>query len=388
KHHPTLMLMSHLDVVRANPETWDVDPFSGKVVNGFLYGRGAIDTKSLVAIQSVALATLYSEDHEFLGTVKVMHEADEEQMGQRGIKWMIKNHPEKCKADLVLNEGGGQELPDIGGLKMKAKRPILLLETGCKGVFWIDLKIKGVAGHGSNPVYKKNPIMKMSRILANLYKLRMPIEITDSYKELVKGLPIPSIIKLIATNKTLLKLLLKNPDSTLSQLRVFVQTTISPNIVKSGSKENVIPDEGTITLDCRQLPGKNLEYLLIHLKRIVTDFEKNVEFIPRLTAEGNESPFNHKYYKMIADLCDKEYGFDLVPFMLPGAEDTLYLRPLGSICYGFCPMRNDVGSDILEMAHGKNERISLDNVYLGTDFYYKFIKKFSSTPGLPVVFKR
>ena len=102
-----------------------------------------MDTKGLVAIQAVALANLYSEGHEFKGTVKVLNEADEEMFGIKGVKWLVKNHPEKCKADLVLNEGGGVEVPKFSGISLKFKRPMLLVETACKGVFWIEVKIKG-----------------------------------------------------------------------------------------------------------------------------------------------------------------------------------------------------------------------------------------------------
>ncbi|MFX0099041.1 MAG: M20/M25/M40 family metallo-hydrolase [Candidatus Hodarchaeota archaeon] len=376
--NPTLMLMSHLDVVYANPEEWDHPPFGAEIYDGFLYGRGAMDTKGLVAVQAVALANLYNEGHEFKGTVKVLNEADEEMFGTKGVKWLVKNHPEKCKADLVLNEGGGNEVPKLSGIPLKFKRPMLLIETACKGVFWIELKIKGVAAHGSIAEYTKNPIMKLRKILSAIYHHKKPIEITPLFKKMLKSLPLNGFLKAFLGSKFIMKLLVGNPAKSFSSLKIFVQSTISPNIVRGGEKENVIPDEVTVTLDCRQLPGRDLEYLMKFLKEITNKYKDDVIITPKLCTVGNESPFDHEYYRMIEELIDKEYDMDIMPYLLPGGEDTVYLRPLGNISYGFFPMRADAEVDLLEIAHGKNELISLNNLYLGTDFYYKFIKKFSS----------
>ncbi|MEM2320176.1 MAG: M20/M25/M40 family metallo-hydrolase, partial [Candidatus Bathyarchaeia archaeon] len=141
---PSLLLLSHLDVVAANPKEWSVEPFSGLVKDGFVWGRGAMDTKSLTAIEVMVMKLLKRDNVKLKGDLIFAATADEERGGEAGAGWLVANYPEKVVAEYVINEGGGQAIP-MGG------KNIFTIQTAEKGVVWFKVKAKGTPGHGSVP---------------------------------------------------------------------------------------------------------------------------------------------------------------------------------------------------------------------------------------------
>ncbi|MEM0489164.1 MAG: M20/M25/M40 family metallo-hydrolase, partial [Candidatus Bathyarchaeia archaeon] len=133
---PRLLLLSHLDVVAANPNEWSVPPFSGLIKDGFVWGRGAIDMKSMTAIEVIVMKLLKRNNVQLRGDVIFAATADEERGGQAGAGWLVENHFEKVKAEYVINEGGGQAIPVNG-------RNIFTVQTAEKGILWLKVKSKG-----------------------------------------------------------------------------------------------------------------------------------------------------------------------------------------------------------------------------------------------------
>ena len=163
---PTLLLLSHLDVVPAKPEEWSVDPFSGVIRDGEVWGRGALDCKGPLAVELYVFADIVSRG-DFKGTIVFAATADEERGGVKGVGWLVENRPELIRADYVINEGGGFEIP--------AEKSLFTVQTAEKGVYWFKLKLKGEPGHASIPGAGRNAVVGAAEAVKRIstYKPRV-----------------------------------------------------------------------------------------------------------------------------------------------------------------------------------------------------------------------
>lgn len=174
-----LVLLSHLDVVPADPRKWSVHPFSGEVRDGFVWGRGTHDCKGLVACEAVAMAILKREGFKPKGEVVFLATADEERGAHAGVRWLVEAYPEKVRADLLINEGGGLVLPIRG-------RNHYLVQVAEKGVFWIRLRTRGRSAHSAMPKAGVNAVLRMVDLLHKLSSYEPPILVTDEVRELLR----------------------------------------------------------------------------------------------------------------------------------------------------------------------------------------------------------
>jgi acetylornithine deacetylase/succinyl-diaminopimelate desuccinylase-like protein len=172
---PNLLLLSHLDVVAANPKEWSVDPFSGLVKDGFVWGRGAMDMKSMTAMEVMVMKLLKRNNVKLKGDIILAATADEERGGEAGAGWLIRNHPEKVRAEYVINEGGGQAVPVDG-------KNVFTIQTAEKGILWFKVKAKGRPGHGSVPGAADNAILRMNRVVERLGNYRADMMLTPTVK--------------------------------------------------------------------------------------------------------------------------------------------------------------------------------------------------------------
>lgn len=378
---PSLLLLSHLDVVPANPKEWSIDPFSGIIKDGFVWGRGALDCKSLVASEAMVMIMLSRSNFKPKGDLIFAATADEEKGGHKGVKWLIENNLEKIKADYVINEGGGFSF------KTKKGR-IFLVQTSEKTAFFVRIKSKGKPGHGSVPNVTDNALIKMAEVIKRLGTYRSRIVITPTVKLFIneflkdKGLKGILFSKLI-TNPLLADIILNRFDETYKEtvefLRAMLRMTIAPTIVHGGIKENVIPSECECTFDCRLLPGQTREYLISELKKALKGIKEIEIHVPKVN-EAIESPIDTDLFKTILKtLREFEPNCSIVPYMVTGATDSRYFRRLGSICYGFHPIKPDMPlGTFMKMIHGINERIAIKDLIFGTKVLYKLVKNFLS----------
>ncbi|MEM3506701.1 MAG: M20/M25/M40 family metallo-hydrolase [Candidatus Bathyarchaeia archaeon] len=378
---PSLLLLSHLDVVSANPKEWIIDPFSGTVKDGFVWGRGALDCKSLVASEAMVMIMLSRENFKPKGDLIFAATADEEKGGHKGVKWLIKNNLEKIKADYVINEGGGFSL------KTKKGRTFLV-QTAEKVAFFVRIKSKGKPGHSSIPNVADNAIIKMAEVIKRLGTYKPKIMVTLTVKlfidEILKGKGIKGILlsKLI-TNPLFTDMVMnrfnKTDKETIGLLKAMLRMTIAPTIVHGGIKENVIPSECESVFDCRLLPSQKREYLISELKKVLKGIE-GIEINVPEAEEALESPINTEFYKTILKtLKEFEPNCSIVPYMTTGVTDSRFFRRLGSICYGFHPIKPDIPlGEFMKMVHGINERISIKDLVFGTKVLYKLVKNFLS----------
>jgi acetylornithine deacetylase/succinyl-diaminopimelate desuccinylase-like protein len=374
---PSLLFLSHLDVVPATPKEWSVDPFSGSVKEGCVWGRGALDCKSLVAIETMVMKLLVRNEIKLRGDVIFAATADEERGGRAGAGWLAKNHPEKIRADYVINEGGGFSIPLDG-------KQVFTVQTAEKGVVLMRIKAHGRPGHGSIPGVADNAVLRMAEVVRRLGTHRSDIKIVPSVKQMIEEFSKSTVARGLSSLLTdpsladrVLDQMAKKEKGMAEFFRALMRTTIAPTMIKGGIKANIIPSECEGVFDCRILPGQTKETLLNEMKEVLKGIE-NLEFQYIMASEPSESPLNTALYKKMRETL-REFlpGCSVVPFMMTGATDSRYLRLLGSIAYGFQPLKTDVSMDeFLKMAHGVDERISVENLVFGTSVLYRLVEQF------------
>lgn len=376
---PSLLLLSHLDVVPATPKEWSVNPFSGLVKEGYVWGRGALDCKSLVAIETTVMKLLVRNEAKLKGDVIFAATADEEMGGAAGVGWLVENRLDKIRADYVINEGGGFSIPING-------KHIFTVQTAEKGIVWMKIKAHGRPGHGSIPGAADNAVLRMAEVMRRLGTYRSEVKVVPTVEQMIKEFSkergtiarrLSSLMTKSFFADRILDRMAKKEKGMAEFFRALMRTTIAPTMVHGGIKENIIPSECEGVFDCRILPGQTKETLLNEVKEVLKDVE-NLEFEFIKADEPSESPFDTALYRQVQETL-KEFvpGHSVVPFMMTGGTDSRYLRQLGSVCYGFQPLKTDVSMDeMLRMTHGINERISVENLVFGTSVLYKLVEQF------------
>ncbi|MHA1270728.1 MAG: M20/M25/M40 family metallo-hydrolase [Candidatus Helarchaeota archaeon] len=375
---PSLLLLSHLDVVPAEPEKWKFPPFSGHFDGTFIWGRGAIDCANITISESMGLIQAIIEGFKPKGDITLAATADEELGGKLGVMWLLKNYPDKIKADFVLNEGVGVKLP-IG------KKPQYLIQHAEKGVYWTKIRCKGIPAHASIPDLGENALLKMNKIIYKITKYKTPVKITPAFRDMLKNIQFNWIAKKLLGNKltigiALFLLNLWMPELS-SILKSLTRMTIVPTMMKSGTKENVIPENAELILDVRALPDQDRDYFNFHLKQALgPKLYDQIEIEAILNEPGTRTPPSDLLFQRIAEsIGEIDPGAKLVPFLVPGNSDSKEFRYLNIPAYGFSPIQEDPEMPIneaLTMAHGINERISEKNLLLATEFVYRLVKKF------------
>jgi acetylornithine deacetylase/succinyl-diaminopimelate desuccinylase-like protein len=378
---PSLLLLSHLDVVTANPLEWSVDPYGGLIKDGFVWGRGALDMKGMTAVEVMALKLLKRNGVKLKGDVILAATADEEKGGEAGAGYLVRNYPEKVKADYVLNEGGGL------ALSIKNKN-VYTVQTAEKGILWFKVKAKGVPGHGSVPDAADNAIMRMNRVIEKLGNFHSEILLIPTVKEFLAKIAeednnLQRLLAILLSNPKLADQILDEMAKTdkylADEVRASIRMTIAPTIIHGGVKENIIPSECEAVFDCRVLPGQTLSEAMGIIKDLLKDVDlEKLDFEIVQAVEGSESPAETPLYEVIADVLNEfEPNCGVASVLLTGGTDSRFFRKLGSICYGFHPVRPDVPyGEMMKTIHGIDERISIENLVFGTSVLYEVVKRF------------
>jgi acetylornithine deacetylase/succinyl-diaminopimelate desuccinylase-like protein len=369
-----LLLMSHLDVVPADPQEWDHAPFAADVEDGYIWGRGAVDTKQLTAMQLAVLTTLKRQNVPLKRDVVLAATADEEVGGIHGMGWLVRNHAQLVDCEYAINEGGGF------GVEVRGQR-FYVCQTGEKGVCWMKLTARGTPGHGSIP-RGDNAVQKLSAALARLSRARLPQHRTATVDFLVRSLAAAlgfpaSLVLPLALHPLLERTMLQRMESqseVTAVLRATLHNTVSPTVLRAGQKTNVIPSEATAEVDGRLVPGQQPEDLLREMRPYIGD-DVEVDIIANSRPYESEpaSPLFELFQEVLAE---RDPGCRLVPFLVPGATDGRFLADKGVKVYGFSPARQEPGWRILDLAHARNERISLANMDFGSQVLYDVVRRF------------
>jgi len=378
---PSLLLLSHLDVVAANAQEWSIDPFAGEAKDGYVYGRGAYDMKSMTAIE-IMVMKLLNKNHVLLkGDVVLAGTADEEQGGEEGAGYLLRNYKEKVLCPYVINEGGGLAFPSKNGY-------VFPVQTAEKGILWLKIKAKGTPGHGSTPNTADNAVLRMNKVLNKLGNYQPPTIYVPTLKAFLAeiGTQDPELketfSRLLANPKKseqILDQLAKKDHALAEEIRPRTKMTIAPTMIHGGVKENIIPSDCEAVLECRILTGQSIDETVDLIKGLLKDVgsdKLSFEFIQ--AHSGSESTMDTELYSTITDVLKEfEPGCGVTPTLTTGGTDSRFFRELGSICYGFQPMIPDEPNDQLEKRmHGIDERITVKNLVYGTSVLYETVKRF------------
>jgi acetylornithine deacetylase/succinyl-diaminopimelate desuccinylase-like protein len=379
---PRLLLLSHLDVVAANPSEWQVDPFSGTVKDGFVWGRGALDMKGMTAIEVMVLKLLKRNNISLKGDIILAATADEEAGSSNGVEYLVNHCPEKIFAEYVINEGGGSSL------RTQTKN-VFTVNTAEKGLMWFRTKAKGTPGHGSVPDAADNAILRMNKVLAILGNYRGKVEFVPTVKQFLVELmkedpslkePLTRLMTDPQSSDQILDELDKTAPAIADEIRPRIRMTITPTIIQGGVKENVIPSECNAVFDCRILPGQSIAQAKMIIQEMTMNARlDNITFEDIQVQEPSESPVNTPLFTAIKDVLGTfEPGCGVVPTLMTGGTDSRFFRRMGSVAYGFHPLYSETkyGEKATRREHGIDERISIDNLVFGVRVLYETVKRF------------
>jgi acetylornithine deacetylase/succinyl-diaminopimelate desuccinylase-like protein len=380
---PSLLLLSHLDVVAADAKEWSVDPFAGVVKDGFVWGRGTLDMKGMTAIEVMVMKLLKRNGVKLKGDVILAATADEEQGGLSGADYLLRNYPEKIFAPYVLNEGGGDAVPTRKG-------NVFTVQTAEKGILWFKVKARGVPGHGSMPNMADNAIMRMNRVIEMLGNYRSQVSLVSTVKKFLLEMaredaslqePFSRLLANPELSDEILNELAKTAPQLAEEIRPRLRMTITPTIIRGGVKENIIPSECETVFDCRILPGQESAQAIVLLRELLDEVDSEKLLFEALQVqEPSESTAETPLYDTIADvLREFEPDCGVTPMLTTGGTDSRFFRRMGSVCYGFQPMYPEVSSGkVIKREHGIDERISIENLVFGTSVLYETVRKFMS----------
>lgn len=369
-----ILLMAHLDVVPVEPESWRCPPFAGEILDGYLYGRGALDTKQLVAMELMVMLMLRRNRVPLARDVIFMANADEEAGGRMGAGWMVREHADLIRAEFAINEGGGF------GSEILGKR-IYSIQTGEKGTARFTLRARGKPGHGSMP-HSDNAVLKLAAGLSRLGEATLPTHIVSTTRLKIEGLAqifggkLGSALRALVDSRTGNDGINRLPldEGMRIMLYAILHNTLTPTMLRAGTKINVIPSTAEASVDARLIPGQTKETLFKELQPVI-DRGLEVEFHEPSTAGLEFDPASPLYDLIERVLHKHDPSAAVLPDLNTGATDARHVHKLGTKVYGFCPMF-DIDSE-MQRVHGHDERISLDNVGFGTRVLYEVVSEFA-----------
>ncbi len=374
---PSLALVPHLDVVPADPDGWTVDPFGAEIVDGFVYGRGAVDMLNVAAALAFAVRPYLTGEKIPSGDLVFCAVADEESGGKWGALPLVGEHWDLVGADYLLTEVAYPGLPAGDHRRIP-------VSIGEKGAYWSRLSAKGTPGHGSAPYGSDNAIAKMAGALVGLFNTPTPALIGDEWAVFADSLGLDE--EVIARLKDVDSLdaaiddLAAVDPSLASYVHAATHLTISPNTVEGGTRSNVIPARSSANLDIRALPGMDRSFVESHLHKAMGSAADMVDIEPIMDTPANTSPVGNRLWEAIAaGVEDLEGHRELVPTLMTVATDARFWRARGTISYGVGLFDDAMSfSEMLSLFHGHDERVSVESVGRTTDLYIRVLDHFLS----------
>jgi acetylornithine deacetylase/succinyl-diaminopimelate desuccinylase-like protein len=358
-----LCYLSHVDTVLADPAEWSVDPWSGDIKDGYVWGRGALDMKGQVACEVAGACSLARSGwRPERGELLVVVTCDEEAGATYGAQWLCEHVPEKVRCDMVVNEGAGEVL-DFEGRRMYT------LCIGEKGVFRFKLATHGRAGHASMPGIGDNALLRMVDVLSRLDGRQPPF---DPYPagvaclEALTGAAVDDV-------STVLAHLRKAEPRLADQLESMMRVTLAPTMIRASEKENVIPSRCTVRVDCRVPPEMGQQHVRRRVEELLgreSEGGYTLEFSEEVV--GNSSPPESDLVDHLREFVGRvDPGAQLLPLVLTGFTDSHWFRKAFPECvaYGFFPQRAMSRRDTTPLIHAPDERIAVDDIEFASRFF-------------------
>jgi acetylornithine deacetylase/succinyl-diaminopimelate desuccinylase-like protein len=354
---PRLAFLSHTDTVLADPAEWEVDPWSGELRDGEVWGRGALDMKGQVAATAVAMASLAREGFQPAGDVIFIAAADEEVGVDFGLAWLCREHPDAVRAEYSLNEGAGDRVELVG-------RPFYLASTAEKMSSPFVLRVRGRSGHASMPSIADNALVKAAKLIERLGEFkpepRLEPEVSVLFEATVGAPPQDA-------NQVLEVARMVDPIA-VELVEPLLGMTVSPTMATASQKRNVIPAHCEVTVDCRLLPGQTQAEAEQVVRELLGEGDYELEWLEG--QGGTRSPMEGPLWDAIAGwVAETEPEAAVAPICLAGFTDSHWMRDaFGTVAFGFFPLRYMDAKLATRLVHSANERARVDDLELGVDF--------------------
>jgi acetylornithine deacetylase/succinyl-diaminopimelate desuccinylase-like protein len=352
---PPLLLLSHTDVVLADPAEWSVPPFSGELRDGQVWGRGALDMKGQVAANAVAVASLARDGFRPGGDLIFAATADEEVGDGFGLQWLCEEHPEAVRCGFAVNEGGGDRIELADG------RPIYQATVAEKMSAPFRLRVHGRSGHASIPGIADNALVKAARLVERLAAFRPEPQLgpeVEGFLSVVLG-EVPPAPEAVARTREV------SPAGA-DVVEALLAPTFSPTMVTASRKRNVIPAVCELEVDCRLLPGQHPELVEPLIRAVLgTDVDYDLEWIE--SHGGTRSPLDTPLWRALEEwVAETEPGASAAPLACAGFTDSHWLREaFGTVAYGFFPMTGELPPEVAtSLVHSADERIPVSDLEL------------------------
>jgi len=358
---PGLVVHGHIDVVPANAADWSVDPFSGVIKDGCIWGRGAVDMKNMDAMMLGVFRLWARHGFKPQRNFVIVFFADEEAGGIFGSRWMAQNHPE------VFNNCN-EAVSEVGGfsLTLSSGKRIYPIETAEKGIEWMKLTASGLAGHGSM-VNTANAVTRLADAVSRIGNYKWPQRMTKTNEAFLR-----KVAELTGHtyDENNLEPIVKELGSIARMLGATLTNTANPSMLEAGYKANVIPQTASAVVDGRTIPGYESELMEtikqlagehVLVESIVSDIPLEVDFSGPLVE------------KMIAAVKSEDPEGIPVPYLMSGGTDNKALAKLGIAGYGFSPLQLPPDLDFLALFHGVDERVPVDSLKFGARALQTFL---------------
>lgn len=350
---PALVVHGHLDVVPAIAEDWSVDPFAAELIDGMIWGRGAVDMKNMDAMIIAVIRHTVRERITPRRDLVIAFFADEEAGGDYGAGWMVTHHPE-------LFAGATEAISEVGGFSVDINgQRAYMLQTAEKGIAWSRLTAHGTAGHGSqlNP---QNAVTELAAAVARIGSHRWPLSYTPTTRALLQRIGELSGLGFDEADPAPLLRAMGNVSRFVG---ATLQNTANPTALSAGYKHNVIPGQAEALIDARTLPGQH-EQTMATLRELAG---QNVQLHVDHEQSSLEVPFSGELVdSMGAALLAEDPDAVVLPYMLSGGTDNKWLATLGITGYGFAPLQLPPELDFTGMFHGVDERVPVSALHFGS----------------------
>jgi acetylornithine deacetylase/succinyl-diaminopimelate desuccinylase-like protein len=357
---PSLLLLSHTDVVLADPAEWSVPPFSGELREGLVWGRGALDMKSQVAASAVAIASLAREGFKPSGDLIFAATADEEVGDGFGLEWLCEAHPDAVRCDFAVNEGGGDRIELTDG------RPIYVATVAEKMTAPFRLRVRGRSGHASMPGIADNALVKAARLIERIAAFRPEPQIgpeTEAFLSVVVGAVPPPQEAVERTREV--------TAAGADVVEALLSATFSPTMISASLKRNVIPAVCDVEVDCRLLPGQHPEHIEPVIRAVLGgDIDYELEWTEQARG-GTRSPLDTPLWQALEEwTAEVEPGAGAAPLACVGFTDSHWLREaFGTVAYGFFPSTGELPSEVAtSLVHSADERIPVSDLEHGVSW--------------------
>jgi acetylornithine deacetylase/succinyl-diaminopimelate desuccinylase-like protein len=365
-----ILLLAHLDVVEAPREDWTTDPFTLVEKDGYFYGRGTADIKSMAAIFVTNLIRYRHEGYRPERDIIVLLEADEETDARHGMRWMLANHRDLIDAELAINEGGG-------GAYRGERYLYNAVEASQKIYYSYNLEVRNKGGHSSLPV-RENAITQLASALVRLGRFEFPVrldEVNRLYFERMSKMvsqPLAGDMAAIAAGS------LKPPRiARVAEANPYynarLRTTCVATMLEGGHADNALPQLARARVNCRVLPGETEASVRATLADIIDDERVTISDAGYEFTPSPASPLTPEIMGAVEAVTAELWpGVPVLPIMSTGATDSLYLRNAGIAAYGTSGIFMDIDDN---RAHGRDERVRVRSLYEGQEYLYRLVKR-------------